>query len=143
MAKDYQRSKVYAWENAAVGPRCPGVVAFEQAQQYVNGVWLANGWQRPPKVIPLAKRSKHLGLACGCGEIYLPCQVPAWVILHELAHSLTDDLHGPDFVGMYIDLLERVEKLSRLETMFSLKAAGVDFNLGVKPLAWVVDKRQP
>ena len=136
--RDYQRQRVYRWEDAVVRPRCPTIVPFAKGQQYVDGVWLANGWTRPPQVVPMPRRKRTAVAMANHGEIYLPRQVAGWIILHELAHALTDDKHGPNFVGMYIDLLERVENFSRLETMFTLMRAGIDVNLGVKPLPWVV-----
>lgn len=138
--RDYQRQRVYDWEDTHVLPRCPAIVPFANGQQYVNGVWLANGWTRPPQVVPLPKRSRRVAAKATHGEIHLPQRIAGWVILHELAHALTDDRHGPNFVGMYIDLLERVEKLSRLVTMYTLKQAKIDFNLGVQPLNWVVKR---
>ena len=136
--KDYQRAKVYAWEDKCVAPWCPGIVSFNAGQLYVDGVWLASQWQRPPRVVSLSKRKYTVKAMATYGEVHLPERIPGWIILHELAHSLTDDKHGPNFVGMYIDLLERVEKLSRVMTMYTLKQAGIDFNLGVKPLDWVI-----
>jgi hypothetical protein len=139
--KDYQRQRVYDWEDVVVAARCPGVVPFANSQTYIDGVWLANGWERPPQAAPMPQRKDGVRIASATyGEIKLSLQTPGWVILHELAHALTDDRHGPNFVGMYIDLLERVEQLPRLLTMFTLKQAQIDFNLGVKPLNWVVKR---
>jgi hypothetical protein len=138
--KDYQRQRVYRWEDVVVKPHCPALVPFAKGQQYVDGVWLANGWERPPKVIPLPAQTRRIAAKATFGEVWLPQQIAGWIILHELAHSLTDDRHGPNFVGMYIDLLERVEKLSRLITMYSLQQAGIDFNLGAQPLNWVTKR---
>jgi len=138
MMKDYQRQRVYDWEDDVVRSRCSTIVRFENGQQYVDGVWLANGWERPPKVLPSSQRVRKVLASASYGWIKLPDEIAGWIILHELAHSLTDDGHGPNFVGMYIELLERVEKLSRLLTMYTLEKAGIDYNLGVKPLWWVV-----
>jgi hypothetical protein len=138
--KDYQCKRVYRWEDSVVAARCSGVVPFANSQTYIDGVWLANGWERPPQVAPMPRRNGGVLATATYGEIKLPPQVSGWVILHELAHALTDDLHGPNFVGMYIDLLERVEQLPRLLTMFTLQTAKIDFNLGVKPLDWVIKR---
>jgi hypothetical protein len=137
--KDYQRKRVYAWENAVVGPRCSTIVPYCNGQTYIDGVWLSQGWIRPPQVVPLSTRAIATMAKANHGQVYLPRHrpLPAWVLLHELSHSLTDDAHGPNFVGMYIDLLERVEKLPKLMTMFSLQQAKVDFNLAAQPLSWV------
>ena len=137
--RDYQRQRVYDWEDAVIRPRCPGVISFANSQTYVDGVWLAHGWERPPKVMP--RRATRRVVANGTyGVINLPDKIAGWIILHELAHSLTDDKHGPNFVGIYIDLLERVEKISKLMTMYTLDRAKIDYNLGVKPLEWVIKR---
>jgi len=136
--KDYQQQRVYRWEDAVVGPRCPRTIAIASAQVYVDGVWMAQGWIKPPRVQPLAKQTRRVQARASHGMLQLSSVTPGWVILHELAHALTDDGHGPNFVGMYIDLLERVENLSRLVTMVTLKQAEIDFNLGVQPLDWVI-----
>src|SRR5262249_9793146 len=121
--KDYQRQRVYDWEDAVIKPRCKGMVQFENSQTYIDGVWMACGWERPPKALPMPRRTRKVLASGTFGWIKLPRKVAAWVILHELAHSLTDDGHGPNFVGMYINLLERVEKLPKLMTMYTLKEA--------------------
>jgi len=138
--KDYQRKRVYAWENAVVGPRCPTTVPYCNGQTYIDGVWLANGWLRAPRVVPLSKQATATMAKANHGQVYLPRHraLPAWVLLHELSHSLTDDAHGPRFVGIYLSLLERVEGLSRLMLMYSLKDARVDYDLGAQPLEWVI-----
>jgi hypothetical protein len=138
--KDYQRNRVYRWEDKIVSPRCHTIVPFAASQQYINGVWLANGWTRPPQAVPMPKQVRNTVASATHGEIRLRDVCAGWIILHELAHALTDDRHGPNFVGMYIDLLERVEKLSRLVTMYTLKESKIDFNLGVQPLAWVIKR---
>src|SRR5262245_24515265 len=114
------------------------MVPFTNGQTYVNGVWLAQGWLNAPRVNSISDGKGNALARASSGQHTLPVTIAGLVILHELAHALTDDGHGPNFVGMYIDLLERVESLSRLITMYSLKQAGIDFNLGVQPLAWVI-----
>jgi hypothetical protein len=72
-------------------------------------------------------------------ELRLRKKTPAWVILHELAHALNGtiegdtDAHGPDFVGLYIKLLDKVLDIPLALTMYSLKEAGVKYNLAATP----------
>jgi putative metallohydrolase (TIGR04338 family) len=60
--------------------------------------------------------------ACGSrAEIKLP----RWartrpVVLHECAHGLADDKHGPRFVARYVDLLERFLGMERAALHSSL-----------------------
>jgi len=139
MTRDSQKQKVYDWENAVIAPLSKRSVPFDQAQAFVDGVWLAHGWLYPPQVSALPKQVKRFG-ADGCrSQIRLPTHTPEWLILHELAHTLTSDEggcsdgHGADFVGIYIKLLERVLNIPTLMTMFTLKQANVKFNLAVLP----------
>jgi len=143
--RDYQKAKVYAWEDQVVAPRVSLQIPFERAQQYVDGVWIAHGWQHPPLVGLMAKQNKK-HLADGCRtQIRIRDTTPAWLILHELAHTLTCDIdgrsdgHGPDFVGIYIQLLEDVEKISRLMCVYTLNGAKIDYNMVVKP--WMERRR--
>ena len=141
MTRDSQKQKVYDWENSVVAPLSKGSVPFDRAQAFVDGVWLSHGWLYPPQVSAMPKQATRI-MATGCrGEIRLPASTPDWVILHELAHTLTSnedgrsDGHGADFVGVYIKLLERVLNIPTLMTMFTLKQANVKFNLAVLP--WI------
>jgi hypothetical protein len=138
--KDYQKSKVYAWEDSVIAPLCKGAVPFDKAQAFVDGVWLAHGWSYPPLVSRMPKQATATVATGNRAEVRLPAVAPDWVILHELAHTLTSDhdgrsdLHGAEFVGVYIKLLERVLNIPTLMTMYTLKQAGVKFNLAANPL---------
>jgi hypothetical protein len=46
--RDFQRSRVYAWENRVVAPRDPSFVAFPEAQAIVNAIWSEMGLSYPP-----------------------------------------------------------------------------------------------
>lgn len=135
--RDHQRSKVYAWERAIIAPRdTTPVVPFERAQLLIDGVWLMEGLFYPPRVVPLNPQATTKW-ATGCRlEISLRQHepTPTWVILHEIAHALVqDDAHGPDYVGLYMGLLDRHLKIPQPMLMWTAAQAGVQFNLGVKP----------
>lgn len=139
MSRDSQKSKVYAWENAVIAPLSKGAVPFGQAQAFVDGVWLAHGWLYPPKVSLMPKQATAI-MATGCrAEVRIREHTPDWVILHELAHTLTSDhdgrcdMHGAEFVGVYIKLLERVLNIPTLMTMYTLRQAKVSYNLAAIP----------
>jgi putative metallohydrolase (TIGR04338 family) len=60
--------------------------------------------------------------ACGSRQVI---KLPRWartrpVVLHECAHGLADDQHGPRFVARYVDLLERFLGLDRSDLHLSL-----------------------
>ena len=46
MSRDYQRSRIYAWEDRHIHPRDRSVIPFEQAQSIVNYVWTGHQKRR-------------------------------------------------------------------------------------------------
>jgi hypothetical protein len=138
--RDFQKSKLYAWENAVVEPRTDLTIPFERAQLFVDGVWLSLGFQGPPRVEMIAPQAT-VTVAKGCRmAVRIPRVTPAWVILHELAHSINKrhdsapaasvrcDGHGPKFVGIYIHLLDKVLNIPLCLTMYSLEKHGVSYH---------------
>jgi hypothetical protein len=139
VTRDHQKQRLYAWENAVIAPLSRGAVPFDQAQAFVDGIWLAHGWSYPPQVSLLPKQATRKW-ATGCrAEIRIKPTTPDWVILHELAHTLTSDEegkhdgHGAEFVGVYIKLLERVLNIPTLMTMYTLRQAKISYNLAAIP----------
>jgi len=136
--RDTQKQKVYDWERHVVSPLSKRSVPFSEAQAFVDGVWLAHGWLYPPTVSLMPKQARRVYATGSRSEIRIQPHTPEWVILHELAHTLTydddgNDGHGADYVGIYIKLLERVMNIPSLMTMYTLKQAGVKFNLAAIP----------
>jgi hypothetical protein len=66
--RDYQRSKVYRWEEGAIAPRSSRTVPFDACQGFVDGVFLAHGWFIPrrsnPSVRPLKLSQGAVGMSC-------------------------------------------------------------------------------
>ena len=53
-----------------------------------------------------------------------------WIVIHEVAHFLTNDKHGPKYVRAYIDILateygRSIESLVASATEFGLQIAAV------------------
>lgn len=137
--RDFQKQKVYDWEDKEVRHRTNRVIDFEHAQQFVDGVWLSLGLMYPPKVDLMASHATRI-FATGCrGRLQLRMRTPAWIILHELAHALTcteentDEGHGADFVGMYLKLLDKVLNIPLPLLLYSLEKTGIKYNLAVQP----------
>jgi hypothetical protein len=132
--RDFQRQRVYDWERKTIAPLTARKVSFESAQTFVNGVWLKSGWLYPPTVGLMAKHATRV-FANGTREhINIRENTPVWVILHELAHTLTEgDGHGPDFVGMYIKLLDEVLNIPVPMSMYTLTKEKIKFNLSAQP----------
>jgi hypothetical protein len=141
MTADVQRQKVYRWERACIAPIHDRIVRFEDAQTFVDGVWLAMGLLWPPGVEPLPGQARSLVAKGDRLTIHLPPEIQAWVLVHELAHALTNTAHdegdgeghGPDFMGMYLKLLDRVLGIPLAYTMYSLQTHHIRYNLGVQP----------
>ena len=139
--KDLQRSRVYAWEDAVVAPRDRSAIPFEQAQMLVTAVWLAQQLLSPPKVEPMPRQARRTWPTGSRTTIRLAQDrpTPTYIILHEVAHALSStvdgdtDTHGPDFVGLYMGLLDRRLRIPAPLLMFTANQHGLTFNLAAKP----------
>lgn len=125
--------RLYAWENAVVGPCDQSLVPFAQMQAIVDFVWTEEGLRWPPRVRPL--RGARTTMASGSRvAIHAPGSLPTWVLLHEIAHAMTSTVegqgagHGPDFVGVYLRLLVRHCRLDRQLLEQTLRATGIVWN---------------
>lgn len=104
--KDFQKSRLYTWENVDIldGYYIP----FDYLQYTVNAVWAIEGLRHPPRVEALAKSNLCVGKGNRISVWFRPdTDTSIKTLLHELAHSATADLHGPNFVGAYIHLVNR------------------------------------
>ena len=128
--RDFQRARVYRWEAAQVlgQPGAAEPLSLEACRALVEAVFrwaerpdpLASAWA-PPRVTD-GRGRRH---ACGSREAI---KLPRWartraIVLHECAHGLAADLHGPVFVAVYVDLLARFAGLDPEALRASLAAA--------------------
>lgn len=133
--RDYQRSKVYAWENKYVHPHDNLQLTFEQCCDLVDFVWSQLGYNNPPKVKKARRNRKRCSTGYRLEITLLEHHYKTSVVLHELAHSILEtgegsgDGHGPEFVATYVDLLERFMRLPKPMLWYTLKQSGVDFNI--------------
>ena len=138
--RDFQRSKVYAWENRVVAPRDPSFVSFAEAQGMVNAIWSEMGLKYPPKVERLPPQAKATVASASRLSIFLPVRTPSWCLLHEIAHAMTStmdgqsDGHGAQFMGVYLKLLGRYLHLDKAELNRSLSSANIDIKPGASSL---------
>ncbi len=109
--RDFQRSKVYDWENRVIAPRDPSFVSFAEAQGMVNAIWSEMGFKYPPKIEPLSSRAKATVASATRLSILLQKRTPSWCLLHEVAHAITSTMDGQSdghcelFMGVYVRLL--------------------------------------
>lgn len=137
MTREFQRSKVYKWEQKHVpsGKR----ISFNDAQAYVNKVWAAEGLKYPPLIEELAKQTRRWAGKGNRNHVWIPATgASEHTLLHELAHTLTmtihgeaddDSAHGPDFVGMFIKLVAKHMGVSQFELWYTAKLNNVQFEM--------------
>ena len=138
--RDGQKMKLYRWERKDVASKDTSSIAFGHAQGMVDAIWQDMNLLFPPKVQAMSKKATRTLARANRLTVFLPLHTPSWVLLHELAHSMTchhdrlGDRHGPDFAGIYALLLERYMRMPRESTAASMQAAGVRCNLQAKPI---------
>lgn len=148
-ATDRQRARVYAWEDAVVTPADRSVVPFSLAQGMVDAIWSELGLRFPPKVEVLPRQARRLKADGSRLRLRLPEAIPSWLLLHELAHALSStadgasDGHGPDFMGLYVQLLERYLRLPAAGLIRSAVDAGIAIHPDARPLFSDASKRTP
>ncbi len=138
--RDFQRSRVYAWENRVVAPRDPSFISFPEAQAVVNAIWSEMDLLYPPKVEPLASQATTTVASADRLSIFLPERTPSWCLLHEIAHSMTTNLegqsdgHGSLFMGVYVRLLARYLRLDLTELVRSLWTEKIQIEPDARPV---------
>lgn len=126
--RDFQRKRVYDWEDRHVAPQDQSLVPFCDIQNIVNNCWPV---EHPPRVQPLHKNSRYLGTGHRLRVRFPPDHpTPTWVILHELAHSLTHgDKHGPNFVGVYMQLVNRFLSIPLPKLFYTARESRVQYSV--------------
>jgi hypothetical protein len=140
---DSQRQRVYDWESRHVAPLDTGHVAFDNIQAVVNHVWAAERLQYPPQVETLTDRATTKAADATRLEVRFKAGgTKTWIILHELAHSMTSTCegigesmgHNRVFVGVYMRLLEKYLGVNLLVLMATAKSMKVDFDIMASPV---------
>ncbi|WP_043834154.1 hypothetical protein [Muricoccus aerilatus] len=138
--RDRQRARVYAWEDRVVAPHAPDPIPFSVAQAMVDAIWAEMGLRWPPKVERLPAQASVRQADATRLRLRLPEALPSWILLHELAHAMTStaegdtDGHGPRFMGLYLQLLERYLRLPSATLLPSLQEAGIKVDLSARPV---------
>jgi hypothetical protein len=138
--RDYQRSRVYAWENRVVAPRDPSVVLLPEAQGMVNAIWWEMGLLYPPKIEPLPKQATKTVASATRLSIFLGARTQSWCLLHEIAHVMTagvdggSDGHSGRFMAVYAQLLVKYLRMDATELIKSLNDEGITIDVNSQPL---------
>lgn len=112
--RDFQRQRVYAWEAAVLAPTRGGKLSLGACERLIEEVFR---WHEQPRAEDRNWRPPRLGdgrgrrHACGSREVI---KLPRWartrtIVLHECAHGMSGDGHGPAFVRAYVTLLCRFQ----------------------------------
>jgi hypothetical protein len=137
--RDFQRNRVYDWEDRVIAPHDSSFISFSDAQAMVNAIWSEIGLQYPPKVEPLPARAKATVASASRLSIFLPEQTPSWCLLHEIAHAMTStmdghsDGHGALFVGVYVRLISRYLRLDPAELIWSIELEDIQIESNALP----------
>lgn len=134
--RDFQRQRVYAWEAAVLSPTRGGKLSLGACERLIEEVFR---WHEQPSPRDGSWRPPALGdgrgrrHACGSREVI---KLPRWartrtIVLHECAHGMSDDGHGPGFVRAYVTLLCRFHGQDRA----ALEAALQIHKVAIAPLA--------
>ncbi|MDW8125400.1 MAG: hypothetical protein RMJ04_11560 [Geminicoccaceae bacterium] len=128
--RDHQRSRVYRFEEERIFPGRDALMDLDACRALVDAVfrWAEAGrvhepdWA-PPRVTD-GRGRRH---ACGSRAVV---KLPRWartapVVLHECAHGLAGDGHGPRFVAAYVALLERFLGMDGAGLRAALARAGI------------------
>lgn len=127
--RDFQRSRVYRWEGEHVLPRFSERLSLEDCEQLIAAAYrwyeaIVPGQACAPPRLTDGRGRRH---ACGSREVI---KLPRWartppIVLHECAHGMADDQHGPGFVAVYVALLERFLGLDAAALRVTLAASHV------------------
>jgi hypothetical protein len=122
-----------------IAPRDTSAITFANAQAMVDSIWADMELRHPPKVERLARQSRSVLGRASRLALHLPRHLPSWCLLHELAHAMTathdgwNDGHGPVFMGVYIQLLERYMRLPAACLAASAAEAGLEVDRQARP----------
>ncbi len=138
--RDWQRTRVYAWENRVVAPRDPTFVPYKAAQAMVDAIWSDMGLRYPPAVEPLPRQTSATVASADRLSIFLPPRTRSWLLLHEIVHAMTSDAdgssdgHGEVFMGIYGQLLVRYLGLDQSKLLASLQDDGIAIAVDARPV---------
>jgi hypothetical protein len=123
-----------------VAPRDPTTLPFSAAQAAIDAIWSDMGLRYPPAVARLPRQARSLLARADRLSVLLADLTPSWCLLHELAHAMTShadgrsDGHGPQFMGIYVQLLARYLRLDQPMLINSLRDAEIDILRDARPV---------
>lgn len=130
--RDFQRSRLYRWESANVLPRDRRTLSLDACRDLAREVFAARLAEPPPRIED-GRGRRH---AAGSRQVI---KLPRWartrpIVLHECAHGLSTDAHGPDFVRVYLELLAAFLGWDRTELEHSALLSGLKISAPGRPV---------
>lgn len=123
--RDVQRARLYAFEDRELRVLAWPVLPLDACRRVVAEAYAVLEGPRaiPPRVLD-GRGRRH---AAGSREVI---HLPRWarrlpVVLHECAHGVAPDRHGPLFVRVYVELLVAFAGLERLDLETAVRRAGL------------------
>ena len=114
-----------------MAPRDRTTIPFASCQPMVDAIWSDMGLRYPPAVEQLSRRATATIASANRLSLFVPDRIPAWCLLHEIAHAMSttvdgrSDGHGSIFMGLYARLLVRYLRLDEGHVLASLRQAGI------------------
>ena len=130
-----------------MAPRDRTAIAFASAQAMVDAIWSDMDLRYPPAVERLPRHATATMASANRLSLCLPDRIPAWCLLHELAHAMSmthdgrSEGHGPVFMGLYVRMLVRYLRLDEAYLLASLRDAGISIARDARPVFLDPDPR--
>jgi hypothetical protein len=138
--RDFQKSKVYKWEQKVCLGKDNDIIPVEQIKVITDYVWNDMNLKYPPLIEANNRMKAVLGTGCRMRLVFPERGASTVTVLHELAHAMSSDIidggnngHGPDFVGIYMRLLSKYAGIDLTLMAYEAKNMGVKFNITATP----------
>lgn len=135
--RDFQKAKVYRWEDIFVAPTIRKKQSIEVLVMLANHMWTTLGFENPPKVF-LNEAYKVKSTGSRYNVALSRHQLDEFTLCHELAHSMNHkedrnvaDGHGPNYVADYCSLLIKFYGFDFNFLIGTLSKHGVKINLAL------------
>lgn len=125
--RDNQRSKVYHWEQTYLFKlKTNTSLSLTSCEKIITDICLSRNIR-----MPMVKDGRGRKTAGGC---YRYVTLPRWarnkvIALHEVTHTILDNgvtaWHGPEFVALYIELLDKYKIAHKKQLTAWAKKCGV------------------